>query len=87
MESWYEKISLINKVNKAWPYDKEREERMLKSLGGEYLKLNELFGTAHFDDNEVNNTLLAYLKEKGHYVNNVYPPVEGQIKVTFKSKM
>lgn len=86
-ESWYVKISLINKVNKAWPYDKEREESMLKSLGGEYLKLNELFGTAHFDDNEVNNTLLGFLQEKGHYVNKVYPPVGGQIKVTFKSKM
>lgn len=86
-ESWYEKISLINKVNKARPYDKEREESMLKSLGGEYLKLNELFGTAHFDDNEVNNTLLGFLHEKGHYVNKVYPTVDGQIKVTLKSKM
>ena len=86
-ESWYVKISLINKVNTAWPYDKEREERMLKSLGDEYLKLNELFGMAHFEDKEVNKTLLDYLQEKGHYVNKVYPPVDGQIKVTFKSKM
>ena len=60
---------------------------MLNSLGGEYLKLNELFGTAHFEDNAVNNTLLDFLHEKGHYVNKVYPPVDGQIKVTFKSKM
>lgn len=60
---------------------------MLNSLGGEYKKLNELFGTAHFEDKEVNSTLLAYLKDKGHFVNKVYPPVDGQIKVTFKSKM
>lgn len=86
-ESWYVKISLINKVNTTLPYDKKREERMLKSLGGEYLKLNELFGTAHFDDKEVNKTLLDYLQYNGHYVNKVYPPVDGQIKVTFKSKM
>ena len=87
VESWYAKISLINKVNMVWTYDKAREERMLNSLGGEYKKLNELFGTAHFEDNEVNNTLLAYLKDKGHYVNKTYPPVNGQIKVTFKSKI
>ena len=86
-ESWYVKISLINKVNSVWVYDKTREERMLNSLGGEYVKLNELFGTAHFEDKEVNRTLLAYLKDKGHYVNKVYPPVDGQIKVTFKNKM
>lgn len=86
-ESWYVKISLINKVNMVWTYDKTREERMLNSLGGEYKKLNELFGTAHFEDKEVNNTLLAYLKDNDHYVNKIYPSVDGQIKVTFKSKL
>ncbi len=86
-ESWYVKISLINKVNSVWVYDKTREERMLNSLGGEYKKLNELFGTAHFEDKEVNTALLAYLKDNDHYVNKIYPPVDGQIKVTFKSKM
>ena len=87
VESWHVKISLINKVNSVWTYDKTREERMLNSLGGEYKKLNELYGTAHFEDNNVNITLLAYLKDKGHYVNKVNPPVDGQIKVTFKNKL
>lgn len=83
-DSWRDKITLINMVNSYYGYDKNQEKTMLESLGGMYLKLNSLYGRAHFDINEENRQLLNYLKEHKHYVSNVYEE-DGQFRVSFLS--
>jgi len=83
-ESWELKIKLINKCNEAWEYNRETVNKMLKEgLGGEYEKLTYARGWAKFDMNEENNTLLQFLKGKGHYINKIEPQ-DGQYYVTFK---
>ena len=83
---WKCKIDLINSINENCPYDEEQEERMMKALGGGYLRLNSLGGfPVSFDNNEENLKLLNYLRAKGHNVNRVIP--EGnRIRVTFRRK-
>lgn len=83
-DSWRDKITLINLVNAYYGYDKSQEKTMLESLGGMYLKLNSLYGRAHFDINEENRQLLNYLKEHKHYVSNVTEE-DGQLRVSFLS--
>ena len=83
---WKVKIDLINAVNAASAYNKEREVKMINALGGGYPVLNNLGESPKtFDDNEENTILLNYLKKNGHNVNNVIPKEDG-IKVTFKRK-
>ena len=67
---WFLKIRLINKYNTTMTYDKDYEKELIDTLGGEYKKLNTLYGRAKFDINEENESLLSFLKEKGHYVND-----------------
>lgn len=83
---WFLKIRLINKYNDSCPYERVYEEELISSLHGEYLKLNTTYGRAKFDINEENGTLLEYLKQKGHYVNN-YEERDGQYVVSFKNFM
>ena len=83
VDSWEQKIILINKCNAAWEYNTERENKLLDGLGGEYHKLTYARGWASFDINEHNFTLLDYLKGKGHYISKVEEK-EGQYYVTFK---
>lgn len=83
---WKVKIDLLNSINGVFPYNEDREERMLNALGGGYRELNSLGGNPiTFDNREENRTLLNYLKEKEHNVNKVIPGENG-IKVTFKRK-
>lgn len=83
---WKVKIDLINAINGTFVYTADREERMLNALGGGYRELNKLGGVPiTFDNKEENQTLLNYLKEKGHNINRVLPGEDG-IKVTFKRK-
>lgn len=83
---WKVKIDLINAVNKLFAYEYEREERMLKALGGGYPVLNNrgIFPTT-FDNNEENRLLMYYLRDNEHNVSKVIPEGE-RIKVTFKRK-
>ena len=67
---WFLKIRLINKYNATMSYEKDFEKELIDTLGGEYKKLNTLYGRAKFDINEENESLLSFLKEKGHYVND-----------------
>ena len=84
LDSWKVKITLINLVNSYYGYDKNKEKIMLNSLGGMYLKLNTLYGRAHFDINDENRQLLHYLKEHKHYVSNITEEDE-QFRVSFLS--
>ena len=81
--SWETKIKLINKCNESWDYDVDRENHLLKGLGGEYERLTYPRGWARFDVNEHNNVLLEYLKSKGHYISKVEER-DGQYYVTFR---
>lgn len=83
-ESWFDKISLINKINAVWEYDKERETSMINALGGGYLQLNTYYGVIALDNNPQNEELLHFLAANGHYVNRFYPQGDGRLKVTFK---
>ena len=83
---WFLKIRLINKYNATCPYERDYERELISSLRGEYTKLNTTYGRAKFDINEENETLLEYLKQNGHYVNN-YEEKDGQYVVSFKSFM
>lgn len=83
--SWRCKITLINKMNTYFDYNKDIEIKMISSLDSEmYSRLNSPYGSAHFDINEENRMLLSFLKEQGHYVNNFYEK-DGQIRVSFKT--
>lgn len=83
---WKVKIDLTNAINARFSYNTATEERMIKTLGGGYLKLNELGGApAYFDNNEENRTLLHFLQEKEYNVSKVIPE-EDRIKVTFRRK-
>lgn len=81
--SWELKIKLINKCNATWEYDTERENKLLKSLGGEYIRLTYPRGWANFDVNQYNEELLFFLQDSGHYINNI-DVKDGQYYVTFK---
>lgn len=81
--SWESKIKLVNKCNATWTYEIEIENKLLDGLGGEYHKLTYARGWASFDINDYNNTLLVFLKEKGHYINNI-DKKDSQFYVTFK---
>ena len=80
---WETKIKLINKCNESWDYDVDRENHLLKGLGGEYDRLTYPRGWARFDVNEHNSVLLEYLKSKGHYISKVEER-DGQYYVTFR---
>lgn len=81
--SWETKIKLINKCNESWDYEVDRENYLLKGLGGEYDRLTYPRGWARFDVNEHNSVLLEYLKSKGHYISKVEER-DGQYYVTFR---
>ena len=82
--SWRDKITLVNMINAHHEYNKEFTKKMISSLGGEYLKLNSLYGRAHFDINKENRQLLYYLKDHRHYVSNIIEE-DGQFRVSFLS--
>lgn len=85
-ESWKSKITLVNMMNDYYSYNREKEKRMVSSLGGEmYQRLNYPGGRAHFDINNENKKLLKYLKEQGHYVKDINES-KGQLQVSFKMK-
>lgn len=92
-KEWFLKISLINKYNATMIYDRDFEEQLIYSLRREeYSKLNTTYGRAKFDVNDENRTLLAFLKDKGHYVNDFEPRFDEREKkekffVSFKSFM
>ncbi len=67
---WFLKIRTINKYNATMTYSLAFEKQLIDTLGGEYLLLNTTYGRAWFDINDENHELLAFLKLKGHYVNN-----------------
>ena len=83
-EGWYEKISLINKINGLFEYDEEREKKMINALGGGYLPLNTYYGAITLDNNPQNFALLKYLVENNHFVNRFYLQDDDRLKVTFK---
>lgn len=82
-DSWEAKIKLVNKCNATWTYDAEIENRLLKSLGGGYVRFAYPRGWANLDINEHNTALIEFLKEKNHYINKVEER-DGQYYVTFK---
>ena len=82
-DSWETKIKLVNKCNATWAYDAETENKLLKSLGGGYVRFAYPRGWANLDINEHNTVLIGYLKEKGHYISKVEER-DGQYYVTFK---
>ena len=89
---WFLKIRLINKYNATCPYERDYEKELINSLRGEYTKLNTTYGRAKFDVNEENGTLLEFLKQKGHYVNDFVEKVDekenvNKYVVSFKSFM
>ena len=81
---WKMKIDLINKINPLFTYNRDWENSLLKTLGGEYVRLTYPYGHAHFDINDENKQLLYYLKGKGHYISNITEK-EDQLYVTFKN--
>ena len=80
---WESIIILVNKCNATWLYDTETENKLLKSLGNEYIKFTYPRGWAKLDVNEHNTVLINFLKSKGHYISNV-DERDGQYYVTFK---
>ena len=82
-DSWETKIKLVNKCNATWAYDAETVNKLLKSLGGGYVRFAYPRGWANLDINEQNTALIEYLKEKNHYINKVEER-DGQYYVTFK---
>ena len=85
--SWFIKISIINKVNATMPYNRTLEKALLETLGGEYLKLNKASHLiANFEGNYQNRELLNFLKMNKHYVSRIIPTSNGNLKVTFKHK-
>ena len=81
---WKVKIDLINKLNPIFTYNRDWENSLLNTLGGEYIRLTYPYGHARFDMNNENRQLLEYLKGKGHYISNIIEK-EGQYYVTFKN--
>lgn len=84
LEGWLEKITLINKINAHFEYDRERETKMINALDGGYPQLNSYYGTIALDANPQNKELLEFLVANGHYVNRFYLQEDGRLKVTFK---
>ncbi len=86
-EAWRIKMSLINKTNKTYAYNKEREEKLIDTLDEYYSGLNK-YGhhVLKFDRNPENEELLNYLKEKEHYVSDVKETLLNKLKVTFRHK-
>lgn len=82
-DGWEQKITLINNCNAVWEYNLERENRLLNSLGGGYIRLTYPRGWAEFDINEHNRALLDFLKEHEHYISRVEEK-DGKYYVTFK---
>lgn len=81
--SWEAKIILINKCNNTWEYDTDIENQLLRSLGGEYIRFTYPRGWAELEKNDHNKTLIYYLKDKGHFINNIEER-EDRFFVTFK---
>lgn len=81
---WKVKIDLINKLNPIFTYNRDWENSLLNTLGGEYKRLTYPYGHARFEMNDENRQLLDYLKGKGHYISNVIEK-DGQYYVTFKN--
>ena len=85
--SWFIKISVINKLNATIPYNRNLEKELLETLGGEYLKLNKASHLiANFEAKDQNIELLNFLKKNKHYVSKIVPSSNGNLKVTFKHK-
>lgn len=82
-DSWETKIKLVNKCNATWAYDAETENKLLKSLGGGYVRFAFPRGRANLEINEHNTSLIEFLKAKGHYISKVKER-DGQYYVTFK---
>lgn len=84
-DSWESKIKLVNKCNATWTYEAETENKLLKSLGGGYVRFAYPRGWANLEINEHNAALIEFLKAKGHYISKVEER-EGQYHVTFKHR-
>ena len=86
-EAWQIKMSLINKINRIYSYNKEREEKLIDTLDDYYSGLNKCgYHVLKFDRNPENEELLNYLKEKEHYVSDVKETIMNKLKVTFRHK-
>lgn len=71
-DSWAVKISLINKINKQFPFDEEREKIMLASLGRAYTELLEYSHKPTFlYKNDQNIELVEYIKLNTPYISSI----------------
>ena len=85
--SWFVKISIVNQINRTMEYNRDREARLLNTLGYPYDQLNHYGHHAlKFDNNPENTELLWFLKDNHPYVSDVKSTMWNQWKVTFRHK-
>lgn len=85
--SWFVKISIVNQINRTMEYNRDREARLLNTLGYPYDQLNHYGHHAlKFDNNPENTELLWFLKDNHPYVSDVKSMMWNQWKVTFRHK-